>query len=201
MKHDLSSNPVLNHERVLDAIPLVVFVVDDDVTVHYANVAALRLLGSENGDVMRRRGGEILHCIHAQETPGGCGRAPACRDCIIRNTVTACLAGREVKRSRMKLQLVADGSTSDLELLISASVLDPEQRLTVLTLEDISDISTLRQIVSICAHCRKLRNAQQDWQSVEAFFKQEVGLDFSHSICPECVQAHFSAFCLSGQAE
>jgi len=197
----LNSNPVLNHESVLDAIPLVAFVVDDDMAVQYANAAALRFFGSETCNILRRRSGEILHCIHAQETPGGCGRAPACRDCIIRNTVKACLAGSEVKRSRMKLQLVANESTTDVELLISASVLDLEQRLTVLTLEDISEISTLRQIVSICAHCRRLRNAQQDWQSVEAFFKHEVGLDFSHSICPECVQTHFSAFCLSGQAK
>jgi nitrogen-specific signal transduction histidine kinase len=195
----LNSSPVLNHESVLDAIPLVTFVVDDDMAVQYANATALRFFRSETADVIRRRGGEILHCMHAQETPGGCGRAPSCRDCVIRNTVKACLAGREVKRSRLKLQLVTGESATDIELLISASVLDQEQRLTVLILEDISEISTLRQIVSICAHCRRLRNAQQEWQSVEAFFKHEVGLDFSHSICPECLQTHFSSYCLGGQ--
>jgi len=179
-------------EQVLEAIPHAVFVVNDEVAIQYANAAGLRLLGSERQHVLKRRGGDALHCIHSYETPDGCGHSASCRSCVIRNAVAACLSGRELKRSRMKLQLVAGGNTTDLELLITATVLSKEKRLAVLIFEDISEVTSLRQIVAMCAHCRRLRNAQQEWLRVEAFFKHEVGLDFSHGICPECVTTHYS---------
>jgi hypothetical protein len=35
------------------------------------------LFGPDKQTVIKRRGGEVLHCVHAMKTPGGCGRAPA----------------------------------------------------------------------------------------------------------------------------
>ncbi len=172
-------------------MPFPVLVVDDDVGIHYANAAALRLTGSESDEILRRRGGEVLHCIHAQESADGCGRAPACRGCVIRNSIKACLDGNDSRRSRIKLERVTGGKVTQLELLISARKLNREKKLVVLVLEDISELSSLRQIVAICSYCRKLRDSRHDWHTVESFFHQEVGLDFSHCICPTCLAEQF----------
>jgi len=180
--------------KVLDAIPLVVLVVDADGQIHDANAAALSLLGSSKDRVLRRRGGDVLHCIHSFDSPEGCGRGRACRDCVVRNSVRACFAGGTVTRRRAKLEMLAGGETKPLELLVTANRLDGEEGLVVLVLEDISELTTLREIIPICSHCRRVRDDQEYWQSVEAYFKAQVGLDFSHGLCPECTERHYPQY-------
>ncbi len=51
-----------------------------------------------------------------------------------------------------------------------------------------ADIQTLRGILPICAWCKKIRNDQALWQTAEEYLKTHTEVDFSHSICPECVE-------------
>lgn len=185
----------LNLGLVLDALPQPVLVVDEDVRIAYANAEALKLLQASPGDVLRRRGGDALHCIHSIEHPDGCGHGPACSDCIIRRSVQECIREQKQVRRRTKAQLLHDAHVVELDILLTASPLDAGR--AVLVLEDIQDLTTLRQIVSICSHCRKIRNMDHEWQPVEAYFKHEVGLDFSHALCPDCVERHYPEFASS----
>jgi hypothetical protein len=67
--------------------------------------------------------------------------------------------------------------------------------LALLILEDIGEISTLRNILPICANCKKIRNDQQYWQHVEGYFHDYIGVDFSHGICPACMQDLYPGHC------
>jgi hypothetical protein len=49
----------------------------------------------------------------------------------------------------------------------------------------------LRRIVPICAYCKKIRDDEDFWQSVENYFKVHLNLDFSHGVCPECAKRIF----------
>jgi PAS domain-containing protein len=86
------------HRVLFDAVPLPVFVVDEDVNILEYNAAAARLVGDNPQIVIRRRGGEVLHCIHAKETAAGCGRALACGNCVVRQSVQAAWQGWRVSR-------------------------------------------------------------------------------------------------------
>jgi hypothetical protein len=44
-------------------------------------------------------------------------------------------------------------------------------------------------LLPICSSCKKIRDDQGDWSQVEAYFKEHAGLQFTHSICPECFKA------------
>ena len=66
------------HRVLFDAMPLPVFVVDKDINILEYNAAAARLLGKAGKPGRQRRGGDVLHCLHATESPEGCGCAPAC---------------------------------------------------------------------------------------------------------------------------
>ena len=66
------------HRVLFNAMPMPVFVVDEDVRILEYNAAAARLLGSDKRAVLQRRGGAVLHCLHATESLEGCGQAPAC---------------------------------------------------------------------------------------------------------------------------
>ncbi len=52
----------------------------------------------------------------------------------------------------------------------------------------LKEIETLRELLPICASCKRIRNDSGYWQEVEEYFKQRDQLDFSHTMCPDCVQ-------------
>lgn len=174
---------------ILNAIPLAIFVVDEDVRIHDLNHAASTIFGLNKTTVMNRRGGEVLHCLHWQDVPEGCGRGEYCRSCVIRNSVTASLEGQTITRKRTKFVLLQEGTKKEVELLITASPLVMDEKpLTLLIIEDISEITKLQDIIPICMRCKKIRDDQEYWHNVESYFKEYLGVDFSHGVCPTCLQ-------------
>lgn len=174
---------------VLDAVPLAILVVEEDVRIVDFNAAARKLLSEDRAATIRRRGGDALRCVHASESPEGCGRAPYCADCVIRNSVNESLAGQRVDRRRTKAELLVDGATSTLDLLITTAPFTVDaRRLVLLVLEDVSEIVLLRGILPICARCKSIRDDEAYWSSVESYFGQHLGVDFSHGLCPKCAR-------------
>jgi CheY-like chemotaxis protein len=44
----------------------------------------------------------------------------------------------------------------------------------------------LEGLLGLCAWCKKIRNEQGTWQSIEGYLKDRWGTTVSHGICPEC---------------
>lgn len=55
------------------------------------------------------------------------------------------------------------------------------------------EVKVLQGLLPICAHCKKIRNDQNQWQPVESYIKAHSAVDFSHGICPECLDKHYPA--------
>ncbi len=106
------------HRVLFDAMPMPVFVVDDDVCILEYNAAAAQLLGEEKTKVVPRRGGEVLRCVHATEAPGGCGRSPHCLDCVVRKSVQAATEGKRVTRLAARMERFTDGKRAKISLRI-----------------------------------------------------------------------------------
>ena len=51
----------------------------------------------------------------------------------------------------------------------------------------VGELKTLRGIIPICSHCRKLRSEVGDWQQIEQYFRERSDTLFSHGICPDCL--------------
>ena len=49
----------------------------------------------------------------------------------------------------------------------------------------------LRGLLPICGQCKKIRDDQGRWQPVESYIKGHTEVDFSHGICPECLNKHY----------
>lgn len=49
-----------------------------------------------------------------------------------------------------------------------------------------AEVRMLREILPICSYCRKIRNDENYWMSVEAYIAQNTNTRFSHGICPDC---------------
>ena len=174
---------------LLDAVPLPIFLVDDDVRIFDFNGAAAKLLNQEKGSVLMRRGGEALHCIHVSDAAEGCGRGPQCQDCIVRNSVQAASQGNRIVRRQAQMELREDGRSQQIQLLVTAApVVFGAQRLVLLILEDISELLSLRRLLPICSHCKRIRDDQEYWHSLETYMTTRLHLDLTHGICPVCAE-------------
>ena len=174
-------------ESILDAIPLPIFVVDEDVRIFWSNQSAAPLLDREPDLVFLRRCGEVIHCQHALESTDGCGRTEFCKDCPIRNSVQQSIQGQRVVRKKNTMRMMGKDQVVEINLLVTtAPFAYQDESLVLLILEDISELMELKSIVPICAYCKKIRDDEAFWQSVEKYFKKHLNLDFSHGVCPEC---------------
>ena len=50
-----------------------------------------------------------------------------------------------------------------------------------------------RQMLPICAFCRKVRDGDGNWLSQEEYISQRTQTDFTHGICPDCRIEHYPA--------
>jgi PAS domain S-box-containing protein len=52
----------------------------------------------------------------------------------------------------------------------------------------LAEVQTLREILPICSYCKKIRDDEDYWQTVESYISHHTGTKFSHSICPDCYE-------------
>ena len=50
----------------------------------------------------------------------------------------------------------------------------------------LDEIKTLKGIVPICAHCKKIRDDKGFWNHLEIYIQEHSEAEFSHGICPDC---------------
>lgn len=127
-------------EAKLDALPSMVFVVDQDVRILEYKATAAVLLMAAGMTVLNRRVGEIMHCVHSSEVEEGCGKSPFCRECIVRNSVTEAFQGDLVIHRLARIELLRDANKGDLCAEITASPVSLQNRpLVLLVIEDIKE--------------------------------------------------------------
>jgi len=131
---------------ILEAVPSSLFVVDSDLRVVHLNSAAARMVGAEPEAVFMHRGGEVLHCIQAAKTPGGCGQAAVCRECVIRNSVLKAVQESSVHRESTKMEFVTPEGASEVSLQITTSPIAYEGSIyALLVIEDISELMRIQE--------------------------------------------------------
>jgi PAS domain S-box-containing protein len=54
--------------------------------------------------------------------------------------------------------------------------------------EALAEVKALQSFLPICSYCKRIRNDQNYWQSVEGYISAHTNTQFSHSICPECFE-------------
>lgn len=54
--------------------------------------------------------------------------------------------------------------------------------------EALAEVTTLREFLPICSYCKKIRDDENYWQSVEAYLSRHTNARFSHGICPTCYE-------------
>ncbi len=57
----------------------------------------------------------------------------------------------------------------------------------------LAEVKSLRQILPICSYCRKIRDDENYWHTVEDYISHHTTSRFSHGICPSCLAAQIKA--------
>lgn len=57
-----------------------------------------------------------------------------------------------------------------------------------------SEIKTLKGLLPICSFCKKIRDDQGYWKSLETYITARTDADFSHGICDECMHKHYPQY-------
>jgi len=141
---------VLNQDGFLknlfDAIPCGVLVVDSERRVKAVNNVLERTFGISGAEVIDKRWGEALECVHSFTGPEGCGSSSECQTCRVRSTALEAIDGKHIHRNRANVQLLVKGEPRDIKLLVSAAPFDHEgERLAIVILEDITELDDLRK--------------------------------------------------------
>ncbi len=53
----------------------------------------------------------------------------------------------------------------------------------------LAEVQELQEILPICSYCKKIRNDEHYWESVDTYLSAHTNTRFSHGICPACYQS------------
>jgi transcriptional regulator with PAS, ATPase and Fis domain len=133
-------------KNLFDTMPCGVMVLDKERRVQAINNIMERTFGISLSEVMMKRGGDALKCIHALASEKGCGFSDECGQCMIRKTAIDALGGSRIEKNRTTAEFYINGIERDIDLLISAAPLDHEgERLAIIILEDITELNELKR--------------------------------------------------------
>ena len=135
-----------NNETELTSIyenaPILMMLVDRDRKVLKLNTQAAGMTEYSKDSYIGHRGGEILHCIHADDVPEGCGFASACEECGVRNSVAETLkTGKSISRREVDFSCLHSDGQREMNFLISTTLLQIKSEDRVLIcLEDVTEL-------------------------------------------------------------
>ncbi len=86
--------------------------------------------------------------------------------------------------SNRLLSLFLIWATAILGWKLKSSIMERDRALT--------DLTTVRSFLPICAWCKNVRDDQGYWDRIEDFFTAQSGQEFTHCMCPECEKKVFA---------
>lgn len=56
--------------------------------------------------------------------------------------------------------------------------------------ESLANVKTLKELLPICAGCKKIRDDKGYWNQLEHYFMSHTDVKFSHGLCPDCLKTY-----------
>ncbi len=131
---------------------------------------------------------------------------------IIRNSASTIATGRHVKQIDVSSHDELGDLARNMETMsqaiqkhkaeIKKSHDELETRVKERTMEletALSKIKTLKGLLPICMHCKKIRDDKGYWKQMEAYIQKNSEAEFSHSICEECAHKYYPGIDIYGE--
>jgi len=80
--------------------------------------------------------------------------------------------------------------------------MEKEREKIISDLQDaLSKVKALSGLLPICASCKKIRDDKGYWNQIESYIRDHSEADFSHGLCPDCLQKLYPEFCEDEKGE
>ncbi|HWQ67257.1 MAG TPA: PAS domain S-box protein [Methanospirillum sp.] len=130
-----------NFLRVFRAAPVGLLLLNTNTEITQANVAIAEMVLRDPAEIIRKRGGGGLGCIHSLEDPRGCGYSSSCPDCPLRQGIEAVIReGISIHGAVISLTLMIEGVPTLRWLSINAEPVDIEgENYVIVAIDDITE--------------------------------------------------------------
>ena len=128
-------------QSLLESFPEYVAILNSQRQVVGGNSGLLAALGAKSlDDVLGKRPGELLGCIHSRQMPGGCGTSEACRFCGAVNAMLQCSSSDSPARGECRIETQTPAGPGMWELAVVAAPISLQgEKLMALALRDLGD--------------------------------------------------------------
>lgn len=135
----------------LDTVPNVYLILNEHRQIIFANKTALETLSCKNiEELIGKRPGEALDCIHADEMPGGCGTSEACQYCGAANAI---LSGLKNMPDIKECRISTNHSNDSLDFRVWTNPYNiGDEKFVIFSVTDISDEKRRRALEKIFFH-------------------------------------------------
>lgn len=138
-EHEILAS-IQNLTILLEAIPYIVLVLNQERQIVHSNSKLLETLGLTHIDsLLAKRPGEIIHCIHADEGPNGCGTSKHCGVC---GAVQAILESQKTNKKasqEARITTVVNNKIVAWDLLIVSTPVElASKKYMIVSMADIS---------------------------------------------------------------
>jgi len=182
VEHDaklVSMDGLFTH--IVRAVPYALMILNRQRQVVYANQHLLNMLQAQpDTQVLGKRPGELLDCVHAYEGPGGCGTSEHCCVC---GAVTTILKSHDTKTANAECRVTTMSGQACEFGVWASSVAHEGRQFTVCGLEDLSD--TKRRLALERTFCHDLNNVLAAIQGNSSL----LGMCDSEQDVAECIEA------------
>jgi PAS domain S-box-containing protein len=177
--------------QTLESISDAFFALDDDWRVVYFNAAAEKALGRDREQVLGRplldsfpeARGSLLEAKYAEALRG---RQPLVFETYFDQPPYA-------NWYEVRVYPREPGISVYFQVITARKQAEIERENLIRDLQSaLASVKTLRKLLPICAGCKKIRNDEGYWQSVEGYMLQHADIRFSHGLCPDCLRACYA---------
>lgn len=178
--------------RLTEAAPDAIVAADAGGLVVVANPAAERMFDYDASELLgrhvtllfperfREMNDQVLQRMVQADTP--------------QNLSPRGLLGRRRDGSEFPAEVAIATDPRGGQFALTAIIRDLTQRLELEAERDLlrsgllGDDAMDRSLISICSSCKNIRDDDGDWHPVEIYVRDRAPIEFSHGICPPCVE-------------
>jgi C4-dicarboxylate-specific signal transduction histidine kinase len=112
------------------------------------------------------------------------------------------LIEQELKQNRDDLEEQIQERTKELqeankllntEITVRKQIDQDRTKLVKELQETLDNIKSLKGLIPICSACKNIRNDSGYWSDLEDYLIRHCEIEFSHSLCPDCLQKLYPA--------
>lgn len=109
-------------DELIGALPYIAAILNKERQIIFSNRTLLKKLAISEEDIIGKRPGEALNCIHSQEMRGGCGTSENCYVCGAVNTILKCQESGRTATDECRIRVHSgEGNEDCLDLEVTAA--------------------------------------------------------------------------------